>query len=434
MDAKQLRDCRNRLENFLKDLLKPLGRASRRHWGNVYVRGLLLDGERKSIEPMADRMPDGNVQAMQQLIGQSPWDFKPVRRRLAERTAQELIPACAWIVDDTGFPKKGDKSVGVARQYSGTLGKVANCQVAVSLHLATEEASMPLNYQLYLPQEWTDNPERLKQAGVPAGTCFKTKWQVALDLIDEARGWELPAGVVVCDIAYGKVNEFRQGLIDRQLRYLAEIESKTIVLASPPISKPSRGRPKEAREQLKTISVKELSTILPSWHWKTIRWREGTKKRLVSRFAAVRVDPAHGYRKNKQLPPRQWLLIEWPLDQAAPCKFWFSNLPPQAGLRRLVHLAKLRWRVEQNYQQQKEELGLDHFEGRGFLGWHHHVTLNMVAYGFLLLETLRGKKNFWIDHPDDSMVAPETPGNLDRKVPYMQEKGFLLPIIDNKLT
>ncbi|WP_052301936.1 IS701 family transposase [Desulfobacca acetoxidans] len=159
MDANQLRECRKRLEKFLKDLLEPLGRAERRHWGGVYVRGLLLDGERKSIEPMADRMPDGNMQAMQQLIGQSPWDFKPVRRRLAERMAKELIPASAWIVDDTGFPKKGDKSVGVARQYSGTLGKVANCQVAVSLHLATDEASMPLNFQLYLPQEWTDEPE-----------------------------------------------------------------------------------------------------------------------------------------------------------------------------------------------------------------------------------------------------------------------------------
>ena len=419
MDAKQLCECRTRLENFLKELLESLGRASRRHWGNVYVRGLLLDGERKSIEPMADRMPDGNVQAMQQLIGQSPWDFRPVRRRLAEKMAQELIPACAWIVDDTGFPKKGDKSVGVARQYSGTLGKVANCQVAVSLHLATDEASMPLNYQLYLPKEWTDKPERLQRAGVPAGTGFKTKWQLALNLTDEALSWELPPGVVVCDIAYGKVNDFRQGLIDRQLGYVAEIENKTIVFALPPWNKRRRGRPPEALEKLQIISVKDLSKSLPSWHWKTIRWREGTKKPLASRFAAIRVDPAHGHNQDKPLPPRQWLLIEWPSDQEEPFKFWFSNLPPQAGLRRLVRLAKLRWRVEQNYQQQKEELGLDHYEGRGYLGWHHHVTLNMVAYGFLLLETLRGKKNFWMDPPNDSLANPENPGDLDRNLPYM---------------
>jgi SRSO17 transposase len=417
MDARQLRECRSRLESFLRDLLEPLGRTTRRHWGNVYVRGLLLDGERKSIEPMADRMPDGNVQAMQQLIGQSLWDFRPIRRGLAERMAQELIPACAWIVDDTGFPKKGDKSVGVARQYSGTLGKVANCQVAVSLHLATDEASMPLNYQLYLPQEWTDNPERLGKAGVPEDTGFKTKWQLALDLTDEALGWNLPAGVVVCDIAYGKVNDFRQELIDRQLGYVAEIESKTIVFALPPRNKPRRGRQAKAKRQ--TISVKDLSKALPSWSWKTIRWREGTKKRLTSRFAALRVDPAHGHSQNKPLPPRQWLLIEWALDHAEPCRFWFSNLPPQAGLRRLVRLAKLRWRVEQNYQQQKEELGLDHYEGRGYLGWHHHVTLNMMAYGFLLLETLRAKKNFWIDPPDDPVVDPENPGDLDRNMSHM---------------
>jgi SRSO17 transposase len=304
------------------------------------------------------------------------------------------------------------------------LGKVANCQVAVSLHLAADEASMPLNYQLYLPQEWTDKPERLQSAGVPAGTCFKTKWQLALDLTDEVLSWELPPGVVVCDIAYGKINGFRQGLIDRQLGYVAEIEGKTIIFALPSRNKRGRGRPSEAREKLQTISVKDLSKSLPSWHWKTIRWREGTKKRLASRFAAIRVDPAHGHAQNKPLPPRQWLLMEWPSDQEEPCKFWFSNLPPQAGLRRLVRLAKLRWRVEQNYQQQKEELGLDHYEGRGYLGWHHHVTLNMVAYGFLLLETLCGKKNSWIDPSDDSVANPGTPGDLDRNLPYMQEEGF----------
>jgi len=432
MDARQLRACRERLEKYLKDLLELLGRASRSHWGNVYVRGLLLDGERKSIEPMADRMPEGNVQALQQLIGQSPWDFRPVRRRLAERMAQELIPACAWIVDDTGFPKKGDKSVGVARQYSGTLGKVANCQVAVSLHLATDEGSMPLNYQLYLPEAWTADPERRQRAGVPAGTTFKTKWQLALELIDEALGWNLAPGVVVCDIAYGKVNEFRKGLRERKLSYVAEIEGKTIVFAPLPQNKPGRGHPK-AKASAPTISVKELAKSLPAWQYKTIRWREGTKKPLVSRFAALRVDPAHGHHRNQQLPPRQWLLIEWPADNAEPVKFWFANLSPQTGLRRLVRLAKIRWRVEQNYQQQKEELGLDHYEGRGYLGWHHHVTLNMVAYGFLLLETLRDKKNFWVDPPDGSLADAKNPGHLDRQVPHMQEESPSSPANESTL-
>jgi len=423
MDKKQLQECRARLETYLRDLLEPAGRSERRHWGSVYVRGLLLDGEHKSIEPMANRLPDGNVQAMQQFIGQSPWDATPMRRRLAERMSRELVPAHAWIVDDTGFPKKGDHSVGVARQYSGTLGKVGNCQIAVSLHLTTDDACMPLNFALYLPESWTNDPRRMKRAGVPEASIFKTKWQLALDLIDEALSWDVPRGVIVSDIFYGKINEFRQGLIDRELLYVVEVESKTIVFDQPDSTERKKGRPRKntAKNKPKTLSVKDFAKTLPSWRFKTIRWREGSKGHMVSRFAAVRVQPAHGHsKKDKKLPPRQWLLIEWPADQTEPCKFWFSSLLPQAGLRRLVRLAKIRWRVEQNYQQQKEELGLDHYEGRGFMGWHHHVTMNMIAYGFLILEMLRNKKNYWVDPAEDSPNASEAIGHLDRDLPNMR--------------
>lgn len=422
MDAKQLRECRRRLQRYLEDLLESVGRAERRHWGSVYVRGLLLDGKRKSIEPMANRLLDGNIQAMQQFIGQSPWDHMPMRRRLAERMAKELIPACAWIVDDTGFPKKGPHSVGVARQYSGTLGKVANCQVAVGLHLATDDACMPLDFALYLPEQWAQDAERMKKAGVPEATVFKTKWQLALDLIDEARRWDVPQGVIVCDVAYGKINEFRRELIERSLTYVAEIESKTIVFDQLKTVKAKRGRRQKgaAQKELKTVSVKDFSKSLPAWKWKTIRWREGTKGPLVSRFAYVRVEPAHGYKRKAHLPPRQWLLVEWPHKQQEPTKFWFSNLAHQAGLRRVVRLAKIRWRVEQNYQQQKDELGLDHYEGRGYLGWHHHVTMNMMAYGFLLLEQLRHKKNFWVDPAEDSPDDPASFGHLDGGLPDLR--------------
>ena len=420
MDKKQLKECRARLETFLRDLLEPVGRKERRKWGSVYVRGLLLDGQRKSIEPMANRLPDGNVQAMQQFIGQSPWDSMPTRKRLAERMANELVPAHGWIVDDTGFPKKGDHSVGVARQYSGTLGKVGNCQIAVSLHLATDDACIPLNFALYLPESWTNDPERMRRAGVPEGTTFfKTKWQIALDLIDEALSWNVPQGVIVSDIFYGKVNEFRQGLINRELSYVVEVESKTIVFDQADSITRTKGRPRKNKP--KTVSVKQYAMALPSWKYKTIRWRQGSKGGMISRFAAHRVQPAHGYnKKDNKLPPRQWLLIEWPAEQAEPCKFWFSNLLPQAGLRRLVRLAKIRWRVEQNYQQQKEELGLDHYEGRGFMGWHHHVTMNMIAYGFLVVEMLRNKKNFWVDPAEDPTNASGFIGHLDRDLPNMR--------------
>ncbi len=418
MDARQLQECRGRLERFLEDLLEPVGRAERRQWGSAYVRGLLLDGKRKSIEPMASRLPDGNIQAMQQFIGQSPWEHMPVRRRLAERMAKELVPDCAWIVDDTGFPKKGPHSVGVARQYSGTLGKVGNCQVAVSLHLATDDGCMPLNFALYFPEQWTEDPERLRKAGVPKGTLFKKKWQIALELIDEACTWKIPKGVVVCDSAYGDANEFRWGLLDRSLCYVVEIESKTLVFDQPSSEKKRKGRirDRKAREELKTLSVKEFASGLPAWKWKTIRWREGSKGHMVSRFSAVRVQPAHGYRTTNSLPSRQWLLAEWPHKEQGPTKFWFCSLPHQAGLRRIVRLAKIRWQVEQNYQQQKDELGLDHYEGRGYLGWHHHATMNMLAYGFLLLETLCNKKNYWVDPAEDPSDDPGSPGHLDRSL------------------
>jgi len=419
MDSNELKSCRGRLEDFLRNLLEPVGRLERRQWGNAYVRGLLLDGERKSIEPMAARLPDGNVQAMQQFIGQSPWDFVPVRKRLAEHMAKEILPTVAWIVDDSGFPKQGKHSIGVARQYSGTLGKVGNCQVATSLHLATDEVCMPLDFDLYLPKSWTDDPPRMRKAGVPAGQSFRAKWQIALDLIDRALQWDIPKGVVVCDCAYGKVNRFRQGLIDRELFYVAEIESGTIVFNEPT---KTRGRVGDSpsEQEKDVLSVKQLAEKLRPSMWETIRWRQATKHRLVSRFASVRVEPAHKPAKGEKHPPRQWLLVEWPRGEPQPTKYWFSNLPQQAGLRRLVHLAKIRWRIEQSYQQLKEELGIDHYEGRGFLGWQHHVTMSMLAYGFLVLETLRSKKNFWIDPPGSEEGHSSTDSVLDMDMPDLQ--------------
>ena len=402
MDSKELQSCRRRLEAFLVELLEPVGRLERRRWGNAYVRGLLLDGERKSIEPMAARLPDGNVQALQQFVGQSPWDHHPVRKKLAERMVAEMVPTVAWIVDDTGFPKQGKHSVGVGRQYSGTLGKVGNCQIAVSLHLATADHCMPVNFEIYLPKAWTDDPLRMKDAGVPSGYSFKPKWQIALDLIDQAVFWGIPKGVMVCDCAYGNGNPFRQGLIDRELFYVAEIEAKTIVFDEPRKTRRRVGDsvPDNQADKVSVLTVKDFALKLPAHTWKTIKWREGTKGRLGSRFAAVRVLPAHRPAHVKKRPPRQWLLIEWPKGEREPTKYWFSNLLPQAGLSRLVFFAKVRWRIEQSYQQLKEELGLDHYEGRGYLGWHHHVTMTMLAYGFLLLETLRSKKNFWVDPPE----------------------------------
>jgi SRSO17 transposase len=263
---------------------------------------------------------------------------------------------------------------------------------------------MPINVELYLPKNWTDDPARMKDAGVPDGYTFKPKWQVALDLIDQAVSWDMPKGIVVCDCAYGKGNPFREGLIDRELFYVAEIEAKTLVFDEPSKTRRRVGDPPLDSRTGKAVvrTAKDFALKLPAWMWKTIKWREGTKRRLVSRFAAVRVVPATRPPKGKRRPPRQWLLIEWPREEPEPSKYWFANLPPQAGLSRMVFFAKIRWRIEQSYQQLKEELGLDHYEGRGYRGWHHHITMTMLAYGFLLLETMRGKKNFWVDPPESA--------------------------------
>lgn len=406
MTARQLEQCRTRLEQYLSDLLEPLGRRERRHWGGVYVRGLLLDGERKSIEPMAARLGDGNVQAMQQFIGQSPWEWEPVWEQLGRRMTEELESEAVWVIDDTGFPKQGRHSVGVARQYSGTLGKTANCQVAVTLHHAGEAGSAVLGWRLYLPESWTGDALRRREAGVPETVTFQEKWKLAVELIDRARAWGLADRVVVADGAYGESTEFRHGLEQRGLSYVVGIPSTVGVWTKPPRVRPRQhrrtGRPTTRVDygEQRPRRVKEVA--LAAHPWKTIRWREGTKGKLHSRFWAARLHPSHGYEEGRPPLGERWVLVEWPPEEPEPTRYFLSNLPPGCPLRRLVRLAKSRWKIEQDYQQFKEELGLDHYEGRRWRGWHHHVTLVMLAQGFLTLEQLRHKKNFWVDPPEDT--------------------------------
>jgi SRSO17 transposase len=399
MTESEIEKCRERLEQFLAGLLEPQGRREQRHWSSVYVRGLLLDGERKSIEPLAARLPEGNVQAMQQLIGQSPWPWTPIWQRLAQRMTAELMPDPVWVIDDTGFPKQGHHSVGVARQYSGTLGKTANCQVAVSLHQTGTEESVILGWRLYLPESWTEDPQRRAEAGIPAEVKFLTKWQLALELIDEARGWGLRCGVVLGDAGYGESTEFRQGLETRQLPYALGIPCTLRVWPKPPRLRPAPGRGRRSTVyhygEQRPWAVREVATRARGW--KQVRWREGKRGWLESRFHASRVQPAHGFDQGDPPHPEVWLLLEWPRGEPEPTKYFLCDLPKSYPLRRLVRTVKSRWKIEQDYQQLKEELGLDHYEGRSWTGWHHHVTLVMLAHAFLTLEVLRNKKNFWVD-------------------------------------
>jgi SRSO17 transposase len=394
-----IRAQRERLKGFLDEMLLTLGRSERRQWGDVYVRGLLATGGRKATASMAARVSDGNVQAMQQFIGQSPWPWDPLRKGLARRLVEALHPVAAWVVDDTGFPKKGPHSVGVARQYSGTLGKIGNCQVAVSLHYATDDAAVPLDFALYLPEEWLEE-ERRQKACIPKDVTFQPKWALALVLIDRALAWEVPRGVIVADVGYGNTTEFRTGLAERKLLFTLGVQNTTAVwVDSGNLGDPSRGRRGRPRRKPLGVgapmSVAEVSHSWPQEHWQRVTWREGTKGPMTSRFAAARVLPSHSYQHGGPKEDTLWLLAEWPEGEAASTKFWLANLPEDTSLLSLVRLAKIRWWIEQGYQQLKDELGLDHYEGRSWQGWHHHVTMTMLAFGFLTLETLYIKKNFW---------------------------------------
>ena len=417
METREIERLRLKLEAFLTDLVLPMGRKERGQHAEQYVRGLLMNGERKSIEPMADRLPDGDIQALQQFVNQSPWSYGKVRAPLARKVEHEFVSEAYWLIDEVSFPKQGKHSVGVDRQYCGALGKTANCQVAVTLDLGTEESSAPLDWALYLPEEWLDDPLRRKEAGIPDEITFKTKWELALDLIDEVRDWGLQDRLALADSFYGDTYEFRQGLRDRTLDYVVQVSAGlTAWTEDPHPSEPPMKRggkiPRKrfyAKDFPLARSLCQITKDLPSRSWKTITWREGTKGPLTSRFARVVVWMANGLVQGKTMKePTEELLIEWPEGDKEPWKYWLSSFPPQrTSFRRLVRRAKGRFRVEQDYEEMKGEVGLDHFEGRSWQGFHHHVTLVTIAYVFLKLERMGNKKNFWIDLASCPPLDPE---------------------------
>ena len=407
-------DIINEFERYMGHLAEGLGHADRHAGLSGYCTGLMMPLSRKSVEPMAARVDPLHVSAKHQslhhFVAKADWSDP----QLLNRVARWVVPLMNftsggwWIVDDTGFPKKGACSVGVARQYCGVLGKQDNCQVAVSVSLACDQGSLPVSWQLYLPRAWAEDAHRRLKAGVPEEVEFATKPQIALQHLRDLLSEGAPKHCVLADAGYGIDYAFRQGLTDLGLPYVVGITSAVVVWPpgiEPLAPKPYRGtgRPplmprRSAKRQ--PVSVKALAQGLPDSAFHEIRWREGTNEQLKGRFAAVRVRCAGGNVGKARLLPQQWLLIEWPADQAEPEKYCLSTLPGTATLDDLVHAAHMRWRIERDYQDLKQDLGLGHYEGRGWRGFHHHASLSIAAYGFLMAQRLkascdtRSKKNF----------------------------------------
>ena len=398
LSERRLARIGGRLEVFAGEMFDgALVRSEQRKWSGAYVRGLMLDGKRKSIEPMAARLEDGDEQGLQQFVNQSPWDHAVVRANLARRMVAELGPE-AWIIDDTGFVKKGRCSVGVGRQYSGTLGRVDNCQVGVSINAASDQASCPLDWRIFLPEAWDQDQERRAKAHVPDGVGHREKWRLALDMLDELAEWGLVPPLVGADAGYGEITAFRQGLDDRQVAYVVQVKAGTSAYpedVTPTRPKWSgRGRPPGVRYRDKPSSLRDLALVAGKRAARGVTWRQGSRGRMHSRFIALRVRPANhelraaAHESGTELQAR-WLLIEWPSHADAPTDYWLSSLPADTDLKTLVRLAKLRWRIEHDYRELKDALGLDHFEGRSYRGWHHHVTCVSIAHAFLTLERQR---------------------------------------------
>src|SRR4051812_39495136 len=394
-------DRQERFAAYVDALAEGIGHADRAAPLRDYCRGLLLPGDRKSVEPIAAVTAPARVSAKHQsllhFVANAPWS----NERVLDRIQQLTLPIIegrgaieAWIIDDTAFPKKGRHLVGVARQYCGQLGKQENCQVAVTLSVANEHASLPVAFDLYLPEDWAGDPARRAKAGVPPDLPFRTKPRIALGQIRRALADGVPPGVVLGDAGYGIDTDFRTALTALALPYVLGVQSTVGVWPPghgplPPEPRSGRGRPPKLRRrdaEHQPLTAKDLASALPPSAWRTVGWREGSRGGLSGRFAAVRVRPSHRDYWRADPHPEEWLLIEWPEAKEEPTRYWLSTLAATVGLEELVATAEVRWRIERDYQELKQELGLDHFEGRGWRGFHHHASLCIAAYGFLVRE------------------------------------------------
>ena len=388
---------RERMDAFVAEVVAGLPHVRQRENAGLYVRGLIEQGGRKSLQPTLFRLeqPSARYESVQQFLADSPWDPELVIRCCAELVTP-AIGVEAWVLDDTGFPKQGKRSPGVKRQYSGTLGKIGNCQVGVSVHAVGRYGTAPLGWALYLPEDWCADAERRARAKIPESVVFKTKPSLGVELVEQAAGWQVPKAPVLGDQAYGDNTDLRTRLDQARLEYVLAVGPATKAFAPEtvfvaPERSGGRGRPKS-----RPLPDREPETIgaliarLGPEQAQTLSFRDGPQGTpLGSRFLFLRIRAAHNREKVTPWPPREeWLIAEWPDGAEEPLDYWLSNLPADTEPERLARLARMRWKIELDYKQLKGELGLDHYEGRSWLGWHHHTALVTVAHGFLTLERL----------------------------------------------
>jgi SRSO17 transposase len=389
-------EVRDRLAGFVGEAAERLPLRRQRENALLYVRGLVEQGGRKSLQPTLFRLEESpaRYESLQQFLADSPWDPRLLVRACAERVAPE-IGVVAWVVDDTGIVKDGRHSPGVKRQYSGTLGKIGNCQITVSVHAVGERGTLPLGWRLYLPEEWCDDLLRRRKAKIPDAVSFQTKPTLAAGMCEEAAAWEIPVAPVLADCAYGDDTRFRTRLHAQELEYVLAVSAQISVYGpETTFAVPERNgtvgrRRSVARPDRKPESVRALAAGLPARAWRTVPCRTTPAgEDVCSRFAFIRVVATHPVRNNNLLPREEWLIIEWPEREDAPSDYWLSNLPETESCERLARLARLRWTIELDYRQLKGELGLDHYEGRSYAGFHHHCALVTCAHAFLTLERL----------------------------------------------
>ena len=410
------------LPQFLIPLIGGLGRSERREGAALYVKGLLLPGQRKSIEPMAQRLGVG-AQRLQQFITDSPWDEAGVWRAVRQEVVERLEPLQAWIVDETGWLKQGTHSVGVAHQYCGAVGKKANCQISVQLTVSDGLVAAPIGGRLYLPESWTEEAERCRQAGVPEQIGFATKPQIALELIGAALADGVPKAPVLGDFVYGINGAFRDGLRSLGMEFFLQIDQGQLGGWDHPVELEKKQKYWHVQAgQAPARSMSELWSQQKSVHWHGLSWKGADGQTRRTRLAWMQVYLPSALERGADRLEQLWLVADWPAGQEQPYHFYLAHLERPPSACRCLRLSRSRWNIEQYFQRAKDDLGLDHFEGRSWRGFHHHLMMAVLAYLFVVAIYLRAKKNFWCDVGTDVASDQAMAGEAHRLLQLLRDK------------